>query len=122
MNPLENELKKALSRKEPSAGFTQRVLDEVASRSYDQAVTEPVRKSSFWFSIFSSTRLRWATASLILGLIVGLGAYRYQEQRRLEREKELTKRQVLLALQIASSKLNRAERLVVERMENLSAQ
>jgi hypothetical protein len=59
---------------------------------------------------------------LILGLIVGLGAYRYQEQRRLEREKELTKRQVLLALQIASSKLNHAERLVVERMENLSAQ
>src|SRR5262245_34899491 len=122
MNPLENELKKALSRKEPSAGFTQKVLDEVASRSYEQAVKNPVGKRPFWFGIFGLTRLRWVTATLLLGLVVGLGAYRYRQQQRMEREKELTKRQVLLALHIASSKLNRAQRLVVERMENLSAQ
>ena len=122
MNPLENELKKALSRKEPSAGFTQKALDEVASQSYEQAVKNPVGKRPFWFGIFGLMRLRWVTATLLIGLVVGLGAYRFRQQQRMEREKELTKRQVLLALQIASSKLNRAQRLVVERMENLSAQ
>ena len=99
---LENDLKHALRRKEPDAGFASRVMarievDDRRSRLSGQARV-PVRH---WW--------RAAAASVTLAtLLGGYGTYRVIEHRKGERARE----QVLLAMRIASEKVSYAQKEV----------
>jgi len=97
MNPLEDELRSAFLRREPSPDFTERVLARVKAES--SPVVVPIRRES-------RTWVRWVAAmAACLLLAAGLLEYRqYQGQQ--AREK------VLLGMRIAAVKLNKAQRKV----------
>ena len=111
MKRLEEELKEALRRKEPSADFTARVMAKLATPA-------PPRKKFFEAlrrMNFHQPLLHWAGAALAVCLLIGLAALRYQHALEVKREGEAAKAQVIRALHIASNKLNRAQRLVKNR-------
>ncbi len=98
----EDDLREALRRKEPSAGFTAKVMVRVGQPPGNAGRTEP-------HSVLSMRRLmvvRWATAAALAASLiaaVGLQQYRHrQEQVRAER----AQRQAILALQITTEKLD----------------
>lgn len=88
---LENDLKRALRRKSPPAGFAGRVMQRIER-------AEPQRTRPTW----------WRTAAASVALVAALGGYtahRIVEQRRGEHAKE----QVLEAMRIASEKVRYAQ-------------
>ena len=88
---LEDELRAALRREDPSPGFTQRVLAErVAAR----AKVSPARKSLM-------PRMMWATA-LAAMLVVGFAVTTEYRQMKAERAAQ----EAVVALRIAANKLN----------------
>lgn len=93
---LERELKKALRRVDPPAGFAERVLTRAAMEKESRA---PVRIRFPWFGMIG---LRWA-ATCALCVAVAASAMVYQHDR--EERGERAKAQLMLALQITSSKL-----------------
>jgi hypothetical protein len=94
MASLEDELRSALRRQEPSPDFTERVLARVSAAP----VRSRPRVSQPWF--------RWL-AAVAAALLLAAGSLEYRHYRG-ERAKE----QVLLAVRIAGSKLNKAQRRV----------
>lgn len=95
---IETELRSALRRTEPPAGFTERVL---AAIEHEGATARPRQRA--W---------RPLAAALLLAAFLGGGAaVRYVEQ---QREGERAKQQVLLALHITSGKLRDARNHVHE--------
>jgi len=96
MNPFEDQLRSALRREEPPAGFGARVLARIPSRT------------------LFGPRLRWA-AAMALGLLLIGGGLEYR-QRRAEAEAERAKEQVLSALRITAEKL----RVVDAKLEEVS--
>ncbi len=112
MNRLEEELRQALQRKQPSADFVARVMARLEEKP------APEVKKPFWLFNLGSLRrpvLHWAGATLAVFLLLSLGALRYQHYLEEKREGEAAKAQVIRALQIASSKLNRAQQLIKNR-------
>jgi hypothetical protein len=90
---LENDLKRALRRQSPDAGFAGRVLSRIER-------AEPRKRPVWW---------RAAAASVTLAtLLGGYTTYRVVEHRRGERAKE----QLLQAMRIASEKVNYAQQEV----------
>jgi hypothetical protein len=88
---LEDELRSALRRKEPSPEFTERVLARVAGR--------PLRRASRpW--------VRWV-AAMAASILLAAGAMGYRQY-----QGERARSQVLLALRIAGGKLNKAQKKV----------
>jgi len=100
MNGLERDLRKSLKHKEPPAGFAERVL----ARAY---ATD--KSHNGWLS---RTSWQWLAAAAVIVLMAGGGFFFQQEQRR-RTENERTKEQLMVGLQITSSKLRR----VYERLE-----
>jgi hypothetical protein len=95
MNPFERELSESLKRREPPPGFAERVL----------AHTFATEKPGF-------SGWRWLAVAALVVLMAGGGAV-VREQRRAD-EGERQKQQLIVALQITSSKLSRVqERLSV---------
>jgi hypothetical protein len=94
---LEHDLKRALQRESPPAGFAGRVIQRIERDQREQRRTRPV-----WW--------RAAAASVIFA--AALGGYRLHEirQERGERAKE----QVLRAMSIASEKVRYAQQQVRE--------
>jgi hypothetical protein len=97
--PFEEELKKALTRQEPPADFTQRVLAQWAAHEKSSTLV--------WIRGFTAWRIAAVTASLFV--LTGVGIYREHEQRG-----EAAKRQLLLAMQIAGQQLHGAQQRVIE--------
>lgn len=93
---LEQELKKALRRTDPPAGFAERVLARAAK---EEAKRTRERKRFQWFGM-SGLRL---AATCALCLIIAASGLMYQHQR--NKEGEQAKEQLMLALRITSSKL-----------------
>lgn len=110
MDPLETKLKRALELKEPPAGFADRVvaraLEEAAAARQRRAQAGPDRSPFGWFGWLFASGWRTALAGGLAGLLLlGSGlAYRRHEER-VRGEKAAA--EVILALEIASSKLNR---------------
>jgi len=109
MNPLDHELRNALRRDEPPADFTERVMAHIQSA--------PARKPDWrekLRNVFRLGALRWATAAALCVLIViGSVAYRRHQRSLADRaEGEKARAQVMLALHIASARLNVALREV----------
>ena len=88
MDRLEQELKKALSRKEPKEGFDERVRKAVKR---PKVVTMP---------------RRWLAAAAAVVVLAGAGGYR-------EYRGYMAKEQVMQAMRITGSKLNRVQTLIV---------
>ena len=106
MKRLEEELKTALRRREPPAGFAERVLNRAAEQR-----SRPGR----WERLvagFRIPRMRWATAlAVLLVLITG---FEYERQRRIRTEGEEAKQQMLLALEITARQLRIVEKSIQE--------
>lgn len=97
MNRLEDELKRALQRVGPPAGFAERVLARAASEKEKKKA-----RSLFGFEWLGASSIRWATACALCIVLATSGIlYRREQRRRGEEAKE----QLMLALRITSSKL-----------------
>lgn len=94
MTPFEDQLKAALARREPPEGFAERVLSRM------EELPRPRRSSNGW-------RLALAAAA-IFALISGAA---YHEHERHVRGEE-AKQKLMLALHIASSKLQQTQQKV----------
>jgi len=109
MRPLDDELRSALKRREPPAGFAERVMARLAGQpgrvrrgGWAQAIG----------SLFRMPKLRWVAVGAAVCLLLVVGAVRYQRRERAQGE--LAKEQLKQALHIASSKLNLAKKRVQE--------
>jgi hypothetical protein len=110
MNPIENELKAALARREPPDGFARRVMARVP----------PPRKPSRLHS-WSHSRLhlgRLAAAAAIVVAILGgvLHQQHRSEQTRIEGER--ARAELVFALEVASEKLQHAKAKVLKNSED----
>jgi hypothetical protein len=108
MNKFENQLRKALSRKEPSALFTTQLLEKLAVREkHDKSWMKTLRLLSV------SPSLRWAAVGVLACLLMGLGQLGYQRferHRRAQIEGERAKEQLVLALRITNEKLSTVQK------------
>ncbi len=127
MNRFDDELKLALRRQEPSADFADRVMARIAELSAESK-QEKSREKASWLQrlaeFFQPPQMKWAMAgAMAIALIVaGAGVHRYREndrQRMLAEiaEGEKAKEQVMMAMRIASAKLNIAQKKVNETTE-----
>ncbi len=102
MKSFEDELRSSLRRVEPLAGFTERLLSRIAA--------EPAPKVGGKRPLLSwlkPPKLCWVAASIALAVVLAvIGVVRYRRYERQRAEGELARVRVLLALEIASSKLN----------------
>ncbi len=124
MSRFDDELKLALRRQEPSAGFADRVMTRIAELSAESK-QEKSREKASWLrrlaEFFQPPRMKWAMAgAMAIALIVaGAGVYRYRENERQRMlaeiaEGEKAKEQVMMAMRIASAKLNIAQKKIQE--------
>ena len=96
MNDIERELREALRRREPPAGFGQRVAERAArSQGYRQR------------------RWRWIPAAVVAGLLISVGGVYWHRQREAER----TTDQLMQALQITGLKLTLVERAAAKNLD-----
>ena len=99
---LEQELRRALKRKDPPSGFDDRVLSKVAAGGTAQVA-------------IGTARWRRASLPIAASLMLAIGATYYvqqQQQRRADRahvHAEQTTHDVVLALQIASETISAAQ-------------
>lgn len=110
MNRLEDELKNALRRKEPPPDFAERLLARIP--------VSPSAKPGGWqglLSLFRPPKRRWVTAGVIACLFVSIGIVQYRKYQEVKVEGEVAKMQVMLALHIASTKLNLVQKAVIEK-------
>jgi len=87
MSRLEDELRHTLSRREPPAGFTERVMSRI-----------PPARNRWSYS-------RIAAAAALLVSILGGSIYQYQRTERMREEGERAKAELVFALEVASTKL-----------------
>jgi hypothetical protein len=115
----EEDLRKALKRKDPGPEFTERVMARVKQKdSASQGATRP--KLSWFPALRFSPALIAASMAfvLLLGAWIGYRSYRhYQKQAAVEEmrrqaEEQKAEQQAMLALRIASEKLNHVFRKV----------
>jgi hypothetical protein len=120
MNHFDEELKLALRREEPSPDFTDRVMARVAELQKREKSRERMGWLKRLAEFFQPPQMRWATAGAmaVLLVIAGFGVHhrRESERKRLAEiaEGERAKEQVMLAMRIASAKLNVAQKKVRE--------
>ena len=100
MQPLEDELKRALARKSAPDGFAERVMQRIDDAGEGAGAT-PKRQRG-WRAI---------AAGLLLTAVAGGWAAQKAIERR---EGETARREVLIALHIASSKVRTAQQHVHE--------
>jgi hypothetical protein len=122
MSRLDDELKWALRRREPSPDFAERVLARIALQ---EATPVPARRS-WWRALLpradsfhvGRSKMRWAVVGALTCLLAAtIGIQRYRVNQRTRAEGEMARAQVMLALQIASAKLNVAQRKVLIRQD-----
>jgi len=107
MRPLDDELRSALRRRDPPAGFAGRVMARLTARPAPRAGWREALRS-----LFRMPRLRWVAVGIAACLLLAIGVV--QSQRRQRAQGEIAKEQLKQALHIASSKLNLARKRVQE--------
>jgi hypothetical protein len=122
MHFSEDDLREALKRKDPGAGFAHRVMARV---NQPQSEGKPVlarydKKINASFMPWLTHRPAWAMAVVaVLLLAFGIGGYQYSEyrhaeemrvarakQQQLQQEAERARDQAIMALEIARAKMN----------------
>jgi len=104
MSRLEDDLRQALERQEPPAGFTDRVLARVKAEEAQPTLWQRLN------DLFRMPALRMATAA-VLCIVLAIGVT-FEQQRRTREQGEAAKEKLLLALKITSSKLHTARSAV----------
>ncbi len=102
MDDFEQQLNRAMARKEPPASFEARVLAAAARDSE--------RRRGWWAWLAQPVTLRWATVALAAVLVV-TGVTWQRERERTAGEQARAKLE--LALKITSEKLQRIDREIV---------
>ena len=95
---FEDELRAALKRREPPDGFAERVLARAQS---PQAARLPSWRER-WAWLIPGGRPVWVTAGVVAAMLLVASGVEYRQRR----HGELAKQQIMLALEIAGSKLN----------------
>jgi len=122
MDKLESELRRALRREEPPPDFSARVMAEI--RAAELTPRRARRKETRGgllelLRVPTFSRLKWAAAALTACLLVAAFAF---HRRQVHRERgELARQQAMLALEIASTKLNLAFKQVNKLEDDNSA-
>jgi hypothetical protein len=106
-SPLEKELRALLRREEPSADFSQRVMSRLGAAGAR-------RTRQKWFPPFPRVILQWVAGGALACLLAAIGVMKYQQHRRTKAEGDLAREQAMVALRIASAKLNVALKQVHE--------
>jgi hypothetical protein len=123
MNRFDDELRRAFSREEPSPDFADRVMARIAEAQKREKPKEKPDWLKRLVGFFRPPQMEWtkwamAGATAILLIIAGFGVHtrRENERRRLAEiaEGERAKEQVMLAMRIASAKLNVAKKKIHE--------
>jgi hypothetical protein len=114
MRPFEDELRRALRRREPPPGFTSRVMARVrqeadartlaGAKSAIESAGRPRWTGWGWFA--PRLRLGLTTVAACLLLAVSLSVWQRHRQELQRREGEAARAQVMEALRITSAKLN----------------
>ena len=102
---IEEQLRSALKRESPSAGFTDRVMKEVERRVPSRGEQRP--------RAAAAPRGNWRAAAAVLMLTVLVGAWSARQIER-RREGERARDEVMLALHIAGAKVHYAQTQVHE--------
>jgi hypothetical protein len=119
---LEAELKRTLRREDASPKFTDRLMERIVTETAT-AKRENSRNGKGWrqrlAEFFKPAHMKWvvtgATACLLI--FAALGVHRYREHQRAIAEiaeGERAREQVILAMRIASAKLNIAQKKVAD--------
>jgi hypothetical protein len=126
MNRFDDELKLAFRRRGPSPDFADRVMARIAELPSEEKQEKP-RERTDWLrklaEFFQPPQMKWmkwamAGAMAVALLIAGFGVRRQRENERLRQaeiaEGERAKEQLMLAMRIASAKLNVAQKKIYE--------
>jgi hypothetical protein len=114
MSYLEDDLKMALRRTEPSGDF----VDQVLAR-----VNQPPPPEPKWWERLSvllrPPRLQWVAASVVLSVLIPVAGVQYRKEQRMRAEGEKAKEQLMFAVRVAGNRLHRVQQKVREmgRME-----
>jgi len=111
MSRLDDQLKLALQPEEPPPDFADRVIARI---------NDPPVAKTHWLqtliSLFQIPKIRWVAISLAV-LLIAVGVHQYRRYQQMKLEGEIAKARVMLALQIASTKLNIARKKVQSNSE-----
>jgi hypothetical protein len=116
MTDMNDELRRALRRVEPPAGFAERVLERAARG--DAPATAARHDTAR--ALLRGPMLRWAAAAALAIAVTGGGVWYRAEQRQAQGED--ARRQVLIGLRIASDKLQSVQLKVNPRISQRRAQ
>ena len=113
MSYLEDDLKMALQRTEPSEDFVDRVLARV---------NQPPPEPRWWERLtvlVRPPRLQWVAASIVLSVMIPVSLVQYHKEQRMRAEGEKAKEQLMFAVRVAGNRLHRVQQKVLEmgRME-----
>lgn len=113
MSYLEDDLKMALQRTEPSEDFVGRVLARVK---------QPPPEPGWWKRLtvlLRPPRLQWVAACIILSVVIPVSGVQYRKEQRMRAEGEKAKEQLMFAVRVAGSRLHRVRQKVLKmgRME-----
>jgi len=103
---LDDELRSALKRREPDPGFLERVL----ARAEAPAPAPRPAWREWLAGLRPGPRLVWATACVLAVVLLVSSGMEYRRCR----QGEMAKAQVMLALEIASSKLSYVQKKTLE--------
>jgi hypothetical protein len=106
MDNLEKQLARALQRQDPPADFTAKVMARIAKKKETRA--------SRWWEFFMMPAQRAALAGGLAGLmLMAGGGVAYQQHQANERRRALAARdQLLVALRVTGTQLNRVSRVL----------
>lgn len=102
MTHIDDELRRALRRVEPPAGFAERIVRLTAERQAPLSMS----RGPVWRALGGSMA-RWAAAAVLAVAVTGGVWYRAEQRRQVEGE--AARRQVLLSLHIAGAKLQHVQ-------------
>ncbi len=104
MTLFEDQLRDALKREDPPAGFTGRVMARIPERGLGWG--------TLFFSIFRPQAIRWALAGIFTVAMIFTMVVHQRRELRERIEGEQARAQVMTALRIASVKLNTTRKKV----------
>src|SRR6516165_1065159 len=97
MSDLEEQLRKALQRKEAPQGF----VDRLSARIDASQKPLRARHHNQWASLFRLPRIAWVAVAVLTCLTATVGIAQYRAYQKTRAEGELAKKQLMLALKIA---------------------
>ncbi len=107
MNDLEGKLKSSLRREEPPHGFSERLMQRIAAHPIAKTTWRDTLRQTFLFSKLPAAAIVVSVCFLIV--IAFQQHLRYQKTKA---EGERAKAQLVLALEIASTKLHLAQKKI----------